>query len=90
MTAYFRANCTGEEDDPWDFVDTATKIPCPLPLTDTDTEEGDTQSVSSFQLGPQLLEPLSVKELSPRELLIINQPWYPKKMNLRIYVNSRR
>ena len=52
MTAYFRANHTGEEDDPWDFVDAAPEIPCPLPLTDTNTEEGDTKSVSSVQSAP--------------------------------------
>ena len=75
MTAYFGANYTREEDDPWDFVDAAPKIPCPLPLTDTDTEEGDTKSISSVQLAPLLLEHLSVKVLSPKELLVINQPW---------------
>ena len=52
MTAYFGANHTGEEDDPWDFIDAAPEIPHPLPLTDTDTEEGDTKSVSSVQPAP--------------------------------------
>ena len=65
MTTYFGANHTREEDDPWDFVDAAPEIPCPLPLTDTDTEEGDTKSVSSVQSAPLLLESLMVKELSP-------------------------
>ena len=51
MIAYFRANHTREEDDPWDFVDAAPEIPRPLPLTDTDTE-GDTKSVLSVQSAP--------------------------------------
>ena len=39
LTAYFGTNHTGDEDDPWDFIDTAPAIPHPLPLTETDTEE---------------------------------------------------
>ena len=46
MTAYFGANHTGTDDDPWDFIDAAPKIPDPLPLTDTDTED-ETASVQS-------------------------------------------
>ena len=47
MTAYFGANHSGTEaDDPWDFLDAAPKIPDPLPLTDTDTED-ETASVQS-------------------------------------------
>ena len=39
LTTYFRANHTGDEDDPWDFIDPAPEIPRPLPLTETDTDE---------------------------------------------------
>ena len=46
MMAYFGANHTGTDDDPWDFLDAAPKIPDPLPLTDTDTED-ETASVKS-------------------------------------------
>ena len=46
LTAYFGANHTGTDDDPWDFIDAAPKIPDPLPLTDTDTED-ETASVQS-------------------------------------------
>ena len=47
MTAYFRANQTGdEEEDPWSFLDAAPAIPAPLPLTDTKTDE-ETVSVDS-------------------------------------------
>ena len=58
MTTYFGANCTGEENDPWDIVDATPEILRPLPLTDTDTEEGDTKSISSVQSATQLLKPL--------------------------------
>ena len=46
MTAYFGANHTGTDNDPWDFIDAAPKIPDPLPLTDTNTED-ETASVQS-------------------------------------------
>ena len=41
LTAYFGANHVDEEEDPWDFVDAAPKIPHPFPLTDTETEDKD-------------------------------------------------
>ena len=74
MTAYFGANHTGEEDDPWDFVNAAPEIPHPLPLTDTDTEEGDTKSISSIQSASLPLGSPSVKEPSPKEPYIRSQP----------------
>ena len=48
LVAYFGANHTGTEDDPWDFLDAAPKIPDPLPLMDTDTET----DVASVQSAP--------------------------------------
>ena len=57
MTAYFGANHTGTEaDDPWDFLDAALKIPDPLPLTDTDTED-ETASVQSAPGSTSLFVP---------------------------------
>ena len=50
MTAYFGANHTGTDDDPWDFLDAAPKIPDPLPLTDTETED-EAASVQSAPAG---------------------------------------
>ena len=46
--AYFGTNHMGTDDDPWDFLDAAPKIPDPLPLTDTDTET----EVGSIQSAP--------------------------------------
>ena len=48
MTAYFGANYTGTDDDPWDFIDAVPKIPDPLPLTDTDTKD----KMASVQSAP--------------------------------------
>ena len=50
MMAYFGANHTGTDDDPWDFLDAAPKIPDPLPVTDTETED-EAASVQSAPAG---------------------------------------
>ena len=52
MTAYFGTaqKQDGEDDDPWDFLDAAPKIPDPLPLTDTETED-EASSVQSTPAG---------------------------------------
>ena len=39
LTAFFGADHTGDNDDPWDFLDTAPEIPPPLPLTDTESDD---------------------------------------------------
>ena len=46
LTAYFGANHTGDEEDPWDFLDAAPEIPPPLPVTDTDSDD-DKASLTS-------------------------------------------
>ena len=54
LTAYFGANHSGDEEDPWDFLDAAPEIPPPLPVTDTDSEDDKTSvaSVATTQLAP--------------------------------------
>ena len=56
MTAYFGANHSGTDDDPWDFLDAAPKIPDPLPLTDTETED-ETTSVKSAPASTSFVAP---------------------------------
>ena len=36
---FFGGNHTGDNDDPWDFLDAAPEIPPPLPLTEMDSED---------------------------------------------------
>ena len=54
LMAYFGANHMGDEDDPWDFIDPAPEIPCPLPLTDTelDDEASQTSAAASSSKAP--------------------------------------
>ena len=47
LTAYFGANHTGDEEDPWDFLDAAPEIPPPLPVTDTDSDDDNKASLTS-------------------------------------------
>ena len=54
LTAFFGADHTGDEEDPWDFLDGAPEIPPPLPLTDTDSDDDkhSTTSVATTQSAP--------------------------------------
>ena len=59
--AFFGANHKGlEEDDPWDFLDAAPKIPPPLPLTGTDSDE-EKASVKSAPVVSSTKEPIKRK-----------------------------
>ena len=47
LTAFFGADHTGDEEDPWDFLDGAPEIPPPLPLTDTDSDDDNRSTLSA-------------------------------------------
>ena len=46
LMAFFGANHTGDQEDPWDFLDAVPEIPPPLSLTDTDSDD-DQKSIGS-------------------------------------------
>ena len=73
LTAYFGANHTGEEDDPWDFIDPAPEIPRPLPLTDTESDDETSQASAATSSKALQLEPPSVKAPRPRVPLVVNR-----------------
>ena len=54
LTAFFGANHTGDNDDPWDFLDAPPEIPPPLPVTDTksDDEKASVTSAATTKLAP--------------------------------------
>ena len=54
LTAFFGANHTGDNDDPWDFLDAAPEIPPPLPVTDTksDNEKASVTSAATTKSAP--------------------------------------
>ena len=61
LVAFFGANHKGsEEDDPWDFLNAAPKIPPPLPLTETECDE-EKASVKSAPVASSAKEPVKWK-----------------------------
>ena len=54
LTVYFRANHSGDEEEPWDILDVAPEIPPPLPVTDTNSEDDKTSvaSIATTQSAP--------------------------------------